>query len=162
MKPALVTGATGFLGCHVARVLLRRYGVVFWRVLEREADGLPPWRELLSVYRRLEARARVRERLDLHRGHTPEQREDKLRSPPLELSRAFGLRLCVALDGVRGQTVDVGEDRLGEPRGGCLVDAGGVACRGKPSPRDASADPVRGLQGVGRSPPPQRGTPHAD
>ncbi|UNK56543.1 DEAD/DEAH box helicase [Pseudoxanthomonas daejeonensis] len=45
---------------HVARVLLRRYGVVSWRVLEREAAWLPPWRELLRVYRRLEARGEVR------------------------------------------------------------------------------------------------------
>jgi ATP-dependent Lhr-like helicase len=40
--------------------LLRRYGVVFWRVLEREAAWLPPWRELLRVYRRLEARGEIR------------------------------------------------------------------------------------------------------
>nr|WP_232207563.1 DEAD/DEAH box helicase [Pseudoxanthomonas sp. J35] len=45
---------------HVARVLLRRYGVVCWRVLEREAAWLPPWRELLRVYHRLEARGEVR------------------------------------------------------------------------------------------------------
>nr|WP_294864911.1 DEAD/DEAH box helicase [uncultured Pseudogulbenkiania sp.] len=45
---------------HVARTLLRRYGVVFWRVLEREADWLPPWRDLLRVYRRLEARGDIR------------------------------------------------------------------------------------------------------
>jgi ATP-dependent Lhr-like helicase len=45
---------------HVARSLLLRYGVVFWRVLEREADWLPPWRDLLRVYRRLEARGEVR------------------------------------------------------------------------------------------------------
>jgi ATP-dependent Lhr-like helicase len=45
---------------HIARVLLRRYGVVFWRLLEREADWLPPWRELLRVYHRLEARGEVR------------------------------------------------------------------------------------------------------
>jgi ATP-dependent Lhr-like helicase len=44
----------------VARVLLRRYGVVFWRVLEREADWLPPWRDLLRVYRRLESRGEIR------------------------------------------------------------------------------------------------------
>ena len=44
---------------HVARVLLRRYGVVFRRLLERE-DGLPPWRDLFYVYRRLEARGEVR------------------------------------------------------------------------------------------------------
>jgi ATP-dependent helicase Lhr and Lhr-like helicase len=45
---------------HVARVLLRRYGVVFWRLLEREADWLPPWRDLLRVYRRLESRGEIR------------------------------------------------------------------------------------------------------
>jgi ATP-dependent Lhr-like helicase len=45
---------------HVARKLLHRYGVVFWRLLEREADWLPPWRELLRVYRRLEARGEIR------------------------------------------------------------------------------------------------------
>jgi ATP-dependent Lhr-like helicase len=45
---------------HVAHKLLHRYGVVFWRLLEREADWLPPWRELLRVYRRLEARGDIR------------------------------------------------------------------------------------------------------
>jgi ATP-dependent Lhr-like helicase len=45
---------------HAARTLLKRYGVVFWRLLEREADYLPPWRELLRVYRRLEARGEIR------------------------------------------------------------------------------------------------------
>jgi ATP-dependent Lhr-like helicase len=45
---------------HIARLLLRRYGVVFKRVLEREAAFLPPWYELLSVYRRLEARGEIR------------------------------------------------------------------------------------------------------
>ena len=45
---------------HLARTLLVRYGVVFWRLLEREASWLPPWRDLLRVYRRLEARGEVR------------------------------------------------------------------------------------------------------
>jgi len=45
---------------HIAGTLLRRYGVVFWRLLEREAAWLPPWRELLRVLRRLEARGEVR------------------------------------------------------------------------------------------------------
>jgi ATP-dependent Lhr-like helicase len=45
---------------HLARALLRRYGVVFWRLIEREADWLPPWRDLLRVYRRLEARGEIR------------------------------------------------------------------------------------------------------
>ncbi|MGR8939977.1 MAG: Lhr family helicase [Gammaproteobacteria bacterium] len=44
---------------HIARVLLKRYGVVFRKVLERE-DNLPSWRELLYVYRRLEARGELR------------------------------------------------------------------------------------------------------
>ena len=43
----------------VARALLRRYGVVFRRLLERESL-LPPWRELARVYRRLEARGEIR------------------------------------------------------------------------------------------------------
>ena len=44
---------------HIAWVLLRRYGVVFRKVLERETN-LPPWRELLRVYWRLEARGEIR------------------------------------------------------------------------------------------------------
>jgi ATP-dependent Lhr-like helicase len=45
---------------QVAEILLRRYGVVFRRVLEREADWLPPWHALLRVFRRLEAQGRIR------------------------------------------------------------------------------------------------------
>ena len=45
---------------HVARALLRRYGVVAWRLLEREAAWLPPWRDLLRALRRLEARGELR------------------------------------------------------------------------------------------------------
>src|SRR6185312_10860768 len=45
---------------HIAHTLLRRYGVVFWRGLQREASWLPPWRELLRVLRRLEARGDIR------------------------------------------------------------------------------------------------------
>jgi ATP-dependent Lhr-like helicase len=45
---------------YVARVLLRRYGVICWRLLAREAAWLPPWRELLRVYQRMEARGEVR------------------------------------------------------------------------------------------------------
>jgi ATP-dependent Lhr-like helicase len=41
-----------------ARLLLRRYGVVFRTLLERE--NAPPWRDLLREYRRLEARGEVR------------------------------------------------------------------------------------------------------
>jgi ATP-dependent Lhr-like helicase len=45
---------------QVAEILLRRYGVVFRRVLEREADWLPPWHALLRVFRRLEAQGKIR------------------------------------------------------------------------------------------------------
>jgi ATP-dependent Lhr-like helicase len=42
-----------------ARQLLWRYGVVFRDLLAREAN-LPPWRSLLGIYRRLEARGEIR------------------------------------------------------------------------------------------------------
>ncbi|ALI00771.1 ATP-dependent helicase [Pseudomonas sp. FW306-02-F02-AA] len=45
---------------HIALTLLRRYGVVFWRLLEREAEWLPSWRELLRTFHRLEARGEIR------------------------------------------------------------------------------------------------------
>jgi ATP-dependent Lhr-like helicase len=44
----------------VVRTLLRRWGVLFWRLLAREADWLPPWRDLLMCCRRLEARGEIR------------------------------------------------------------------------------------------------------
>jgi ATP-dependent Lhr-like helicase len=44
---------------HIARVLLKRYGVVFRKLVEREPQ-LPPWRELFYVLRRLEARGEIR------------------------------------------------------------------------------------------------------
>jgi ATP-dependent Lhr-like helicase len=43
----------------LSRVLLRRYGVIFRRLLERESTLLP-WREMLKVFRRLEARGEIR------------------------------------------------------------------------------------------------------
>ncbi|HEY4368254.1 MAG TPA: DEAD/DEAH box helicase [Steroidobacteraceae bacterium] len=45
---------------HLCRTLLRRWGVVFWKLLERESDWLPPWRDLLMCLRRLEARGEIR------------------------------------------------------------------------------------------------------
>ncbi len=42
-----------------ARILLQRYGVVFRRLSARET-WLPPWRDLVSVYRRQEARGELR------------------------------------------------------------------------------------------------------
>jgi len=57
-QPQALTGPAAVE--HLARTLLLRYGVVFWRLLEREAPWLPPWRDLLRVYRRLEARGEIR------------------------------------------------------------------------------------------------------
>jgi ATP-dependent Lhr-like helicase len=53
-------GAEGDALEHIARTLLRRWGVVFWTLLQREAAWLPPWRELRRVYQRLEARGEIR------------------------------------------------------------------------------------------------------
>ncbi|HKX26397.1 MAG TPA: DEAD/DEAH box helicase [Blastocatellia bacterium] len=44
---------------RIARILLRRYGVIFRRLLDREGLTIP-WRELLRVLRRLEARGEIR------------------------------------------------------------------------------------------------------
>ena len=57
--PAGQRGAGADSAEFVARALLRRYGVVFRRLLARET-GAPPWRELLLAYRRLEARGEIR------------------------------------------------------------------------------------------------------
>jgi ATP-dependent Lhr-like helicase len=43
----------------LGRQLLRRYGVVFRELLARDSH-IPPWRSLLSLYRRLEARGDIR------------------------------------------------------------------------------------------------------
>ncbi|MCP5142692.1 MAG: DEAD/DEAH box helicase [Chromatiales bacterium] len=45
---------------EIAHALLRRHGVVFRRLLERDLDRLPAWRDLLYVYRRMEARGEIR------------------------------------------------------------------------------------------------------
>jgi len=45
---------------QIVRTLLRRWGVIFWKLLGREADWLPPWREMLMCCRRLEARGEIR------------------------------------------------------------------------------------------------------
>jgi ATP-dependent Lhr-like helicase len=44
----------------VARTLLKRYGIVCWRLLANEAAWLPSWRDLLRVFHRLEARGEIR------------------------------------------------------------------------------------------------------
>jgi ATP-dependent Lhr-like helicase len=44
----------------IVRTLLKRWGVIFWKLLAREADWLPRWREILYCCRRLEARGELR------------------------------------------------------------------------------------------------------
>ena len=45
---------------QVVKTLLRRYGVIAWRLMEREPAWLPPWRDLVRVCRQLEARGELR------------------------------------------------------------------------------------------------------
>jgi ATP-dependent Lhr-like helicase len=45
---------------QIAWILLRRYGVLFRRLLEREPDWLPPWHVLVRALRRLEAQGHIR------------------------------------------------------------------------------------------------------
>jgi ATP-dependent Lhr-like helicase len=45
---------------QVVRTLRRRWGVIFWKLLAREANWLPPWRDILQTLRRLEARGEIR------------------------------------------------------------------------------------------------------
>jgi ATP-dependent Lhr-like helicase len=45
---------------QIVRTQLRRWGVIFWKMLGRETGGLPPWREILACCRRLEARGEIR------------------------------------------------------------------------------------------------------
>jgi ATP-dependent Lhr-like helicase len=70
MRPRHGTGRWSILSPHPAadrthvvesacRMLLRRYGVVFRELVSREAN-VPPWRELLLAFRRLEDRGEVR------------------------------------------------------------------------------------------------------
>ncbi|MHB1203952.1 MAG: Lhr family helicase, partial [Rhodospirillaceae bacterium] len=60
VSPSAPASASMETAEYVARALLLRYGVVFWKVLEREMTWLPPWRDLLAVYRRLESRGEIR------------------------------------------------------------------------------------------------------
>jgi ATP-dependent Lhr-like helicase len=60
-RPAAATAARGDEAVEqIVRTLLRRWGVIFWKLLGREADWLPPWRDILQCCRRLEARGEIR------------------------------------------------------------------------------------------------------
>jgi ATP-dependent helicase Lhr and Lhr-like helicase len=45
---------------NLVRTLLRRWGVILWKLLAAEAPWLPPWRDILMCCRRLEARGEIR------------------------------------------------------------------------------------------------------
>jgi len=45
---------------RLVRLLLRRYGVLCWQLLQRESTVLPPWRDLVRACHRLEARGEIR------------------------------------------------------------------------------------------------------
>ena len=70
-RPAESEVDTGDRTEFIARQYLRRYGVMFHRLLARESDP-PPWRDLIRVYRRLEARGEIRGGRFVH-GFTGEQ-----------------------------------------------------------------------------------------
>jgi ATP-dependent Lhr-like helicase len=60
-RPVATASAADDAGVEqIVRTLLRRWGVIFWKLLLREADWLPPWRDLLMCCRRLEARGEIR------------------------------------------------------------------------------------------------------
>jgi ATP-dependent Lhr-like helicase len=45
---------------NLVRTLLRRWGVILWKLVSAEAPWLPPWRDILMCCRRLEARGEIR------------------------------------------------------------------------------------------------------
>jgi ATP-dependent Lhr-like helicase len=44
---------------ELGKVLLRRYGVVFRKLVDRE-KSMPPWRDMVRVFRLMEARGQIR------------------------------------------------------------------------------------------------------
>jgi ATP-dependent helicase Lhr and Lhr-like helicase len=45
---------------NLVRSLLRRWGVILWKLVAVEAPWLPPWRDIVMCCRRLEARGEIR------------------------------------------------------------------------------------------------------
>ena len=110
---------------HIARVLLRRYGVVFRKLLERE-DGLPPWRELHYVLRRLEARGEVRGGRFVS-GFSGEQFALPEAATALRKAAPAGERVCIsALDPLNLVGILTPGDKLPRIAGNRLVFEDGV------------------------------------
>jgi ATP-dependent Lhr-like helicase len=125
----------------LARQYLRRYGVVFRDLLAREARP-PPWRDLVRVYRTLEARGEIRGGRFVS-GFSGEQfavpeavdalratRRDTAGDAPLELSAADPLNLAGIL---------TPGPRVPAAAGGRVVVGEGVAAAATDSARAASA-----------------------
>ena len=88
-------------------LLLRRYGVVFRRLLAREAAWLPPWHQLLRAYRRLEAQ-----------GHDPRRSLCRRRQRrAVRAARGGGRAARGAHARVRGAWVTLERRRSAEPCG---------------------------------------------
>ena len=63
LRPAEAPGEARLPDALLERLvglLLRRYGVLCWQLLQRESAVLPPWRDLLRACHRLEARGEIR------------------------------------------------------------------------------------------------------
>jgi ATP-dependent Lhr-like helicase len=66
-EQALLSAHTAAMGArndesveNLVRALLRRWGVILWKLIAAEAPWLPPWRDILMCCRRLEARGEIR------------------------------------------------------------------------------------------------------
>ena len=79
------------------------------------------------------------------------QQRDQLVPATLALALAARARLGVALHGVRGDLVDVGEDRLGQQAQRAPVEAGRHGGAREPAPRHARAHAVGRLERVERA-----------
>jgi ATP-dependent Lhr-like helicase len=133
-------------GDALARQLLRRYGVVFRRLVERESLRAP-WREVLRALRRMEARGEIRGGRFVG-GFSGEQ---------YALPEAVGLLRAVRKDGARGELVAVsGADPLNLV--GSIVPASQWRGTREPGPVSGWV-PVasRGSEGTGTRAAPRRG-----
>ncbi|WP_022949120.1 DEAD/DEAH box helicase [Methylohalobius crimeensis] len=112
---------------HLARKLLKRYGVVF-RALAARERGLPPWWELVRIYRRLEAQGEIRggrfvagqfgEQFALSEAVTLLRKLSKEDSTEVILSAADPLNLSAILTGAQavspqpGRTIRIGPEGI--------------------------------------------------